>query len=102
MNFKNTGMTMNLFEQDPNAKQTRENKPVANIHMKKIVTSSTTLSICLTFHTDIFQTHITYNCGLLIAHLQNCHFNSFLILMSLTNLSMRRDAVVLLYFVSEK
>lgn len=70
VNFKNTGVTMKVFEQDPNAKQTRENKSVANIHMKKTVTSSTMLSTCFTFHTVTFQTCITYNCGLLIAHLQ--------------------------------
>lgn len=58
VNFKNTGVTMNLFEQDSNAKQTRENESVANIHMKKTVTSSTILSTCFTFHTGTFQTHI--------------------------------------------
>lgn len=93
---------MNLFEQDPNAKQTRENESVANIHMKKTVTSSTILSTCFTFHTGTFQTHITYNCGLLIAHLQNCHFYRSLMLISHANLSMRKTSVVLLYFYPKK
>lgn len=74
VNFKNAGVTMKVFEQDPNAKQTMENKSVANIHMEKSATSSTILSTCFTFHTDTLKTFITYNYGLLIAHLQNFHF----------------------------
>lgn len=62
VNFKNTGVTMKVFEQDPNTKQSRENKSVPNMHMKKTVTTSTILSTCFTFHTDTFQTYITYNC----------------------------------------
>lgn len=68
VNFKNTGVTMKVFEQNPNAKQTRENKSVANIHMEKTVTSSTILSTCFTFHIDTFQTHRAYNCRLIVAH----------------------------------
>ena len=32
VSFINTGVIMNVFEQDPNTKQTMQNKSVANMH----------------------------------------------------------------------